>query len=100
MELVQKKICIVVENLPVPFDRRVWQEALSLRDAGATITVICPKTKVYSKEYEEIDGIRIYRHPLPEAKRTLDYFKEYLTAIYHEFRLLLRIFRTDRKSVV
>ena len=95
MELAQKKICIVVENLPVPFDRRVWQEALSLRDAGATITVICPKTKVYSKEYEEIDGIRIYRHPLPEAKRTLDYFKEYLTAIYHEFRLLLHVFRTQ-----
>ena len=84
MELVQKKICIVVENLPVPFDRRVWQEALSLRDAGASVTVICPKTKAYPLEYEEIDGIRIYRHYLPEANRTLDYFKEYL----------------DRKSVV
>lgn len=95
MELAPKKICIVVENLPVPFDRRVWQEALSLRDAGATVTVICPKTKAYSKEYEEIDGIRIYRHPLPEAKRTLDYFKEYLTAIYHEFRLLFHVFRTQ-----
>ncbi len=95
MELAQKKICIVVENLPVPFDRRVWQEALSLRDAGASVTVICPKTKAYPLEYEEIDGIRIYRHYLPEANRTLDYFKEYLTALYHEFRLLFHVFRTQ-----
>jgi len=95
MELAQKKICIVVENLPVPFDRRVWQEALSLRDAGASVTVICPKTKAYPLEYEEMDGIRIYRHPLPEANRTLDYFKEYLTALYHEFRLLFHVFRTQ-----
>src|SRR5574344_592256 len=95
MELAQKKVCIVVENLPVPFDRRVWQEALSLRDAGASVTVICPKTKAYPLEYEEIDGIRIYRHYLPEANRTLDYFKEYLTALYHEFRLLFHVFRTQ-----
>jgi len=92
-ELSHKKVCIVVENLPVPFDRRVWQEATSLHDAGAEVTVICPKTKKYSLEYEEIDGIKIYRHPLPEAKRTLDYFKEYFCALYHETRLLFKVFR-------
>ena len=30
----QKSCVIVVENLPVPLDRRVWQEARALRDAG------------------------------------------------------------------
>ena len=92
-ELAGKKVCIVVENLPVPFDRRVWQEATSLHEAGAEVTVICPQTKKYPLEYEELDGIRIYRHPLPEAKGTFDYFKEYSCALYHEFRLLLKVFR-------
>ena len=93
MVLTGKKVCIVVENLPVPFDRRVWQEALALRDAGATVTVICPKTKAYPLEYEELENIRIYRHHLPEANKTIEYIKEYLTAIYHEFRLLFHVFR-------
>ncbi len=92
-ELSGKKVCIVVENLPVPFDRRVWQEATSLHETGAEVTVICPKTKKYPLEYEELEGIKIYRHPLPEAKGTLDYFKEYLCALYHEFRLLFKVFR-------
>ena len=92
-ELAGKKVCIVVENLPVPFDRRVWQEATSLHEAGAEVTVICPRTKKYPLEYEELEGVKIYRHPLPEAKGTLDYFKEYFWALFHEFRLLLKVFR-------
>ena len=94
-ELSGKKVCIVVENLPVPFDRRVWQEATSLHEAGAEVTVICPQTKKYPLAYEELEGIKIYRHPLPEAKGTLDYFKEYFCALYHEFRLLWKVFRTQ-----
>lgn len=93
MSLCGKKVCIVVENLPVPFDRRVWQEATSLHEAGAEVTVICPQTKKYPQAYEELDGIKIYRHPLPEANRTLDYFKEYFWALYHESRLLWKVFR-------
>ena len=93
MELSKKKVCIVVENLPVPFDRRVWQESLALKEAGAEVTVICPKTKNYPLEYEELEGIKIYRHPLPEAKRSVEYIKEYLGALYHETRLLFKVFR-------
>jgi hypothetical protein len=43
--LTGKKILIIVENLPVPFDRRVWQESLALVGAGAEVSVICPKGK-------------------------------------------------------
>lgn len=85
---------MIVENLPVPFDRRVWQEALALQEAGAIVTVICPQTKEYPLPFEEIDGIRVYRHYLPEASSTKGYFIEYLTAIYHEFRLLFKVFTT------
>jgi hypothetical protein len=37
------RILIIVENLPVPFDRRVWSEATTLRDHGHSVFVICPK---------------------------------------------------------
>src|SRR5690554_796428 len=94
MSLKSKKVCMIVENLPVPFDRRVWQEALALQEAEAIVTVICPQTKEYPLPFEEIDGIRVYRHYLPEASSTKKYFIEYLTAIYHEFRLLFKVFTT------
>jgi hypothetical protein len=41
----QKKVLIIVENLPVPFDRRVWQEATTLSKNGYTVSIICPKTE-------------------------------------------------------
>ena len=40
--LSARKVLMIVENLPVPFDRRVWQEARALRDAGAEVSIICP----------------------------------------------------------
>lgn len=92
MELEGKKVCIIVENLPVPFDKRVWHEAKALRDAGAEVTVICPQTKAYPRLSEELEGIRIYRHPLIEAKRTKEYLAEYASALFHEARLLLKVF--------
>lgn len=91
-KLQGKKITIVVENLPVPFDRRVWQEANVLRDAGAEVTVICPRTKAFPEYEQKLDGIQIYRHNLIEAKRVVDYLFEYASALFHEFRLLFKVF--------
>jgi hypothetical protein len=54
-----KHILIVVENLPVPFDRRVWQEANTLKDAGAKVSIICPIITDYTKRYEVINHIEI-----------------------------------------
>jgi len=75
-----------VENLPVPFDSRVWKEASSLQKAGYEVTVLCPKGKGYTQGYEVIDGIRIYRHPLPKEGNTpLGYLYEYGCALFWEF---------------
>jgi len=83
---------IVVENLPVPLDRRVWQEAQALRDAGWRVSVICPKTEKYPLAFEVIDDISIYRHPLPlEARGKFGFILEYLSALFHECRLLAKI---------
>ena len=53
----QLRVLIIVENLPVPFDRRVWSEATTLRDAGHAVSVICPKGPGYQRAHEVIDGI-------------------------------------------
>ena len=40
-----RKVLIIVENLPVPFDRRVWQEATALVRHGYQVSIICPVMK-------------------------------------------------------
>ena len=67
-----RKILFLVENLPSPFDRRVWQEATALRAAGHGVSIICPTGKGCEKHFEEIDGIAIYRYMqlIPERPAT------------------------------
>ncbi|MFT6835590.1 MAG: glycosyltransferase involved in cell wall biosynthesis, partial [Francisellaceae bacterium] len=91
-ELPGKKVLIIVENLPLPFDRRVWMESNTLVNNGYQVSVICPTGKGYEKEYELINGIHIYRHNLPnEVSSFSGYIREYLYALYHEFRLAIKI---------
>lgn len=91
--LAGKRILIIVENLPLPFDRRVWQEARTLVAAGATVSVICPVGKGYETRYEYLEGVHIHRHPLPlDASNALGYAAEYGTAILWEALLAWRIF--------
>ncbi len=81
-----QKILIIVENLPVPFDMRVWKEASSLNRAGYSVTVLCPRGKGYEQRHEVLDGIHIYRHPLPkEGNSPLGYVREYASALFWEF---------------
>jgi len=82
---VTKKVLIIVENLPVPFDSRVWKEALSLRANDYEVTVLCPRGKGYSKGYEVINGVHIYRHPMPrERNGAVGYLYEYGSALIWE----------------
>jgi glycosyltransferase involved in cell wall biosynthesis len=88
----RRRVLIIVENLPCPFDRRVWQEARTLTAAGYSVSIICPKGKGYEKSYEELEGIAIYRHPQPfEARGALGYLLEYSWALIAEFMLSLRV---------
>jgi glycosyltransferase involved in cell wall biosynthesis len=82
---VTTKVLIIVENLPVPFDSRVWKEATSLRDNGYDVTVLCPRGKGYTKNYEELEGIRVYRHPAPsEGDGPVGYVWEYACSLFWE----------------
>lgn len=87
------KVLIIVENLTVPLDRRVWQEAITLRDAGYTVSVICPVGGPYTKRYELLEGIHVFRHPLPhEADGALGYAVEYGTALFWELLLSIKAY--------
>jgi len=87
-----KRVLILVENLPSPFDRRVWQEATTLRAHGYEVSIICPTGKGYEKRYEELEGIHIYRYKLPlEAEGAKGYAIEYSLALFHTFRLALKV---------
>lgn len=90
-----------MENLPVPFDRRVWQEAKALEAAGWKVSVICPLTERYPAKFEMIDNIAVYRHPLPlEASGTAGFIVEYGAALFHEALLLLRVYRERGFDIV
>ena len=78
------KILILVENLPVPFDRRVWMEATTLAEAGYKVSVICPQGQ-YPKHYEVLNGISIYRYPLPSLQGILGHLVEYGLALLITF---------------
>lgn len=92
--LMGRKVLIIVENLPLPFDRRVWHECRTLTAAGAQVCVICPTGKGYEEPYVEIDGVHIYRHTLPlDASGAAGYLLEYGAALFHETRLAWKIWR-------
>lgn len=98
---VKQKVLIVVENLPVPFDRRVWAEATTLASAGYEVSVISPKLKGYTTDYEEIDGVHIYRHHLHEAGNShFGYVREYASALAGQFRLAFRVRRERGFDVI
>ena len=82
---MKRKVLIIVENLPVPFDTRVWKEALALRKAGYDVSVLCPKGKGYERGYEFLDGVHVYRHSMPrEGNGALSYLREYACALLWE----------------
>jgi glycosyltransferase involved in cell wall biosynthesis len=80
-----RRVLFLVENLPSPFDRRVWQEATTLRDAGYGVSIICPTGKGYEKTHEILDGIEILRYRIPEADGVAGYLLEYSAALAFTF---------------
>lgn len=97
-----RRVLIVVENLPVPLDRRVWLEATSLTEAGYEVSVICPMGRGWTKAREDIQGVRIYRFPAPFEAHSgaIAYAREYLHALWHMFRLAAVVRREQGFDVI
>ena len=82
MDFIGKTVLLVVENLSVPFDPRVWREARALREVGATVFVVCPQSGSECELEVIIDGIHIFRYPLTFSNGTpIGYIREYLFAL-------------------
>src|SRR5262245_23730806 len=90
--MTRRRVLILVENLPSPFDRRVWQEATTLREAGYGVSIICPTGKGYEKKFELVDGTEIFRYHVAEADGVAGYLVEYSAALAFTFALSWKVF--------
>jgi len=80
------RVVILVENLPVPLDRRVWLEATTLRDAGWRVVVIGPRgNKGMRRLREVVDGVEVLRYPQRAAGGLLGYVIEYPPSMLFSF---------------
>src|SRR5258706_3019304 len=78
------------ENLPLPFDRRVWMELNALKAGGYRVSAICPMGDAWTAPYEVIDDIHIWRYPPPPpARGFLSYDWEFLYCWLQPARLSL-----------
>lgn len=100
--LARKHILLIIENEAVPFDRRMWNIALALREFGANVTVICPMFGPDSEKFTILDGIHIYRYRTTfSSGSVLGYVREYAIAflktafVFHKILL-----RKSRPGVV
>jgi glycosyltransferase involved in cell wall biosynthesis len=96
------RVLILVENLSVPFDRRVWQESVSLRRAGFDVVVISPQGHKFDREkFEVLDGVDIHRYRLVAATgNAFTYLREYGVAFWRTATLVLRLGLRRRFDVV
>jgi hypothetical protein len=87
------KVLMLVENLSVLRDGRVWPEARALREAGYQVSVICPKGIGREEEsYCCVDDINIYRYRLPAiGNKYLAYIIEYGIALLFTFILSFKV---------
>jgi glycosyltransferase involved in cell wall biosynthesis len=89
--LPEQHVLIIVQNLPVPLDRRVWLECQALRDSGYAVSVICPKGPG-DPRYEVLDSVHLYKYrPAPPASGALGYFVEFLYCWLRTAVLSLRV---------
>jgi hypothetical protein len=93
-------VLVIVQNLPVPFDRRVWLECQALRAAGFEVSVVCPKG-CSDPAYEERDGIHIYKYaPAPEAHGMAGFVSEFAYSFLATLRLAVKAWRRRRFDVI
>ena len=94
------RILIIVQNLPVPFDRRVWLECRTLTRAGYRVAVVCPKGPG-DPSYQVIDGVQIYKYrPYSPGGGAATFFLEYAYSFAATLMLSLKAARSGRFGAV
>ena len=96
MAFAGKHVLFLVENCSVPFDKRVWREALALKEFGASVSVVCPKGFKEDREaFVQQNGVNIYRYTLPinvysKIGYVIEYAKAFVFSLYYVLRIHLR----------
>ncbi len=91
---------IVVQNLPVPMDRRVWLECRALRAAGYDVSVICPKGPGDHRR-QTIEGVRLYKYrQVPNSGGLGGYAVEFLYSWLRTALLSLAVWRRQPFQVL
>jgi glycosyltransferase involved in cell wall biosynthesis len=94
------RILIIVQNLPVPFDRRVWLECQALTSAGHRVAVVCPKGKG-DPDYEVLDSVELYKYrPYAPGGSKLSFIAEYAYSFLATARETLKARRSGRFAVI
>jgi glycosyltransferase involved in cell wall biosynthesis len=94
------RILIIVQNLPVPFDRRVWLECQALVSAGHEVAVVCPKGKG-DPAYEVVDKVELHKYrPYAPGGSKVGFVTEYVYSFLATARLARRARRSGRFDVV
>jgi glycosyltransferase involved in cell wall biosynthesis len=98
-----RRVLIVVQNLPVPLDRRVWLESRALVDAGVGVSVICPRgdDPANARPYEVLKGVHIHRYaPPPQANGALGFAWEYVYCFVATLLLAIKVRRSEGFDVI
>lgn len=91
--MMKKHILFIVENSTIPYDPRVYFEALTVKENGYDVSIICPIKGQALKRYEKIEEINVYRHPIPkDSNKKIGLIIEYLISFLWEIYLSLKIF--------
>ena len=94
------RLLIIVQNLPVPFDRRVWLECQALTRDGHQVVVICPKGPS-DPAYQVVDGVELYKYrPYAPGGSKFGFIAEYAYSFLQTIRLTLRARRSGRFAVM
>ncbi len=94
------RVLIIVQNLPVPFDRRVWLECQALRDAGYDVHVVCPKAPG-DATHAVLDGVTLHKYrPARGGTGAISYAVEYGWSLLMTFLLTTRAFASGRFDVI
>lgn len=95
-----QRVLIIVQNLPVPFDRRVWLECQALVEAGYQVTVVCPKGKG-DPSFEVVGGVELYKYrPYAPGGSSLGFAIEYVHSFAATAWCTLKARRKGRFAVL
>ena len=94
------RVLIIVQNLPVPFDRRVWLECQALISDGYQVAVVCPKGDG-DPAYEVIDTVELYKYrPYAPGGSKASFIAEYAYSFLATAWLTLKARRSGRFAVM